>query len=291
MEIIMLSSKGYEDKDKRYGDCTIIDYETGILVYDCGSLEHANRVIEYLKTRNIKKVDIVLSHNDADHFDGIPTLIENGVVNKIYTVLVLKYIDQILDKIDDKRKNRESLKKQIKEIYSNINELSGNNLVDAIETEKIIEGIKLVGPSKDYFIEATSKLLDTTESDQIDGESITNATSIQLEVKLDENKLFLCGDASFKAIEDKISNYQIIQLPHHGKLEQAEQIFDAVDNNHVKYIVSDNSGNTNGGSDDLPKKGYDIQNTKNGDIEFDSKIILSNCKGSYGENDEMYNFK
>lgn len=283
MKILVMSSKEYEDQTKRYGDCIIIDYETGILVYDCGSEEHAQRVLDYLKKSGQKKVDIILSHNDEDHFNGIPMLIKNNVVNNIYTVLVLKYVDEILKKINDNRKNKQSIKKQIKDTYSNIEQLSGNNLMDAIDIENITHGIKLVGPSKEYFINATSKLLNTTESDQIDGETIVNATSIQLEVALGENKLLLCGDASFEAIEDKIKKYQIIQLPHHGKKDQADKIFDTIKDNSVKYIVSDNSGDSNGGSDSLPKHGYDIENTKNGDILLDSSLILNNYKGTYGE--------
>ncbi|MEI3234290.1 MAG: hypothetical protein V8S33_07755 [Intestinibacter bartlettii] len=58
----------------------------------------------------------------------------------------------------------------------------------------------------------------------------------------------LSRDSSFAAIEDKVESYQYIQLPHHGKLVQAEKIFEAKDgDNSVVYIVSDNTGDTNGG--------------------------------------------
>ena len=59
----------------------------------------------------------------------------------------------------------------------------------------------------------------------------------------------------------------MIQLPHHGKLEQAKSIFDVKDNNTI-YYVSDNTGNSNGGSDDLMKqypRGHVIYNTIQGD--------------------------
>ena len=91
-------------------------------------------------------------------------------------------------------------------------------------------------------------------------------------------KVLLCGDSSFSAIEDKLSQYDCIQLPHHGKEKQAEKIFESK-GNPIKtlYLVSDNTGSTNGGSDKLDDKkykGYRVKNTRKcGDIEVDEKIF------------------
>ena len=64
-----------------------------------------------------------------------------------------------------------------------------------------------------------------------------------------------------------IKNHTAIQLPHHGKLVQAEEIF-AVKGNDTVYYVSDNTGDTNGGSEKLKKahpRGRAIQYTQDGD--------------------------
>jgi len=61
--------------------------------------------------------------------------------------------------------------------------------------------------------------------------------------------------------------YNCIQLPHHGKLSQAEDIFAIKDNNTI-YFVSDNTGDSNGGSSKLTlkhKRGHVIYNTLSGD--------------------------
>ena len=34
----------------------------------------------------------MLSHNDDDHFKGIPVLIENGKVSEVTPVLLLRYV-------------------------------------------------------------------------------------------------------------------------------------------------------------------------------------------------------
>lgn len=285
MKVRILSSKGYEDKSKDYGDCIIIDNGKEIVVYDCGSEEHANEVMKYMDSRKIEKVKIILSHNDDDHFNGIPILLENEKVSEIYTVLLLKYKDELLDRIDDKRKNRGSIGRQLKEIYSNISDLSGNNLINVEVGTEVAEDIEIVGQDEEYMLDAVAKGLDSREGDTIDGETIANATSIQVSVKLGSKKLLLSGDSTFESMKSKVKDYNIIQLPHHGKLYQAEKIFDLMyTKNNIIYVVSDNTGDTNGGSDDLDTKGHNVKNTKNtsGYIEL-SEYTSSPAKvGSLG---------
>lgn len=285
MKVRILSSKGYEDKSKDYGDCIIIDNGKEIVVYDCGSEEHANEVMKYMDSRKIEKVKIILSHNDDDHFNGIPILLENEKVSEIYTVLLLKYKDELLDRIDDKRKNRGSIGRQLKEIYSNISDLSGNNLINVEVGTEVAEDIEIVGQDEEWMLDAVAKGLDSREGDTIDGETIANATSIQVSVKLGSKKLLLSGDSTFESMKSKVKDYNIIQLPHHGKLYQAEKIFDLMyTKNNIIYVVSDNTGDTNGGSDDLDTKGHNVKNTKNtsGYIEL-SEYTSSPAKvGSLG---------
>lgn len=289
MEIKILSSKGL-DETVNYGDCIIVNVNNKLVIYDCGSEEFADEVIQYMKDNNIDKADIVLSHNDSDHFKGITKLVDEGKVNSITTLLLLKYVDDIYDKINDKRKTRDSIKKQIEELYSNIYSLSGNNLVDALgDNEYLPNNMRVVGADKDYFIEAVSKHLDTRESDSIDGETIMNAISVQLEIDINGRKLLLTGDSNFEAIKDKIREYDAIQLPHHGKDKQADNIFEEnKGRNNVLYLVSDNTGNSNGGSDNLyklPTTGYRIKNTKNGEIIVNYNSFSVERCGNLGFNE------
>lgn len=281
MKILILSSQQCEDKDANNGDCFIIDNGQDLVLYDCGNEAYAQYVIDYMKDNGYDTVKVVLSHNDDDHFKGIPKLVEEGKVSEITTVLLLKYVDEILDIIDDGRKSRESLKAQILKQYDNIKQLGGNNLKDAFEHNEIAAGITISGPTKDYILNAAAKGLDTTEGDTIDGETITNATSIHLCIKVQDKKILLTGDSSFESVkEEDLKEYKVIQLPHHGKKEIAEKIFDELDDvvDEV-YIVSDNTGNSNGGSDKLDSKGYDIRNTKDkGMISLDYNSITLNRK-------------
>lgn len=280
-----------EQKDDRdFGDCIIINDSGNVIVYDCGSDELADQVLEYVKENSIDKIDIVLSHNDNDHFNGIPKLVDAGIVNSITTLLLLKYKDEIFNKISDGRVTKDSMVEHIEEMYNNIYSLSGNNLLDALENNNISSNIKVVGPSTEYFIDAVAKQFTPTESDNIDNSTIMNAISVQLEVNFNNKKLLLTGDADIAAFDDKVVKYDSVQLPHHGNPDMAEKIFDINNKrNNVLYIISDNKGkNINGGSDKLNQKGHYIKNTKSGAFEVNESSFMIETKGSLNSNEICY---
>jgi len=278
-EILILSAKNYEEAGtKNYGDCIIINAVTELFIYDCGSVEHAQEVMSYMSKNGFTKAKLILSHNDADHFDGIPLLIENKKVESIHTVLLLKYVDEILERIDDKRRTREAVKKEILEVYSNIATLSGCNLTDIYDLPKVLNSeISIIGPDKEYMLDTVAKRLDGREGNTVDGETAVNATSVQVSIKINSHNLLLCGDCSFASIEDNVRNFNVIQLPHHGKPKQAEAIFDKKFNqNNSIYIVSDNTGTSNGGSNDLKTTGHRVYNTKNSEnINLTNLLVTS----------------
>ena len=274
MKVAFLSAVDYENPSKNNGDCFLVDTGSELVIYDCGCEEHAKRVVQYMNNHYYSKAKLVLSHNDADHFDGIPYLIEQGVLSEVNTLLLLKYKDELLDRVHDRRRTRDSIAKQIEDIYDNIYSLSQKvTLKDIFIDKQVATGICIPGPDKDYALNAVAKRIDSRESDNIDKETIVNAVSTQLSIDFSNgNKLLLTGDSSFSAVEDTVKEHSAIQLPHHGKLEQAEEIFAVKDNNTV-YFVSDNTGDSNGGSGDLRQKhprGYAISYTLDGDIYCDS---------------------
>jgi hypothetical protein len=274
----VLGTKPYNDKTRNYGDCIVfIDNNTAV-IYDCGSVEHAERVIQLLNQYDIEKAVLILSHNDDDHFAGIHYLINAGIVDKLFTILLLKYKDDILDAIDDKRHTRDSIAKLIKEMYDNVASLSEKvALRDVYENEdELPSAVHFVGPDYDYMIKAVAKGLDGRQGDIVDKETITNAASVQIQLDFGGKHMLLTGDCAPMAIpkDFDLSSMDFIQLPHHGKPSLADDIFDRVgQNNRIIYFISDNTGNSNGGSDDLNTKGRNVKNTKRGDdIDVDSTI-------------------
>lgn len=275
--IKILSSKNYEETSQNHGDCIVaIDGETAI-IFDCGSEDHAREVINILDDKGIDKAIVILSHNDNDHFKGIPYLIENNRVSKLFTILLLKYKEELLNRIDDGRRNLSSIGDAIKELYNNIASLSGTvTLRDVYENESELPiQAKFVGPDKDYMLDAAAQGLDNRESNSIDNETITNAASVQIRLCIGNAILLLTGDCAPEAIpaDEDLSEYSHIQLPHHGKPALADKIFERVGaNNNIIYVVSDNTGNSNGGSDELRTQGRNIKNTKNRTIDIDTDL-------------------
>ena len=278
MEVIFLSSKSYPDyKEANYGDCILIDTGSELIIYDCGSDAHADRVLDYMHLHNYRNAKFILSHNDNDHYAGINRLIDAGAVTEVYTLLLLKYKDELLDLLDDSRISRESLRRRITDAFDNISSLSQRvMLYDVLAKPHISNYIDIVGPNKDYTLKAVAKLLDNSESDNIDNETIANAVSCQVKVKFSTGSLLLCGDSNYEAIHRILSQYSAIQLPHHGKYDHASKIMSDIDEVRTTLYVSDNTGNSNGGSDELMKncRGYRVLNTINGDQKCCSSDLI-----------------
>lgn len=284
MNTLMLSSKSYKENEEHdFGDCFISDNGSDVVVFDCGSNEHAEKVIKYLEDNYgpDKKAIIVLSHNDSDHFDGIPKLIEENKVEKVYTILLLKFYEELLEEIDDDRKTKDSIKRQILERYSNIASLGEKGLLENIYNDdnsfvQICNEIDVVGPSKEYVLEVAGQALDSRQGDTIDSETTVNAASVQISINLGTSKLLLVGDASTKAIEENAKEHQIIQIPHHGRLDHAEDLFEIKKRDKdTVYLISDNKGSKPGGSKDLISEGKDKGHTIFNTRTEDTKAITS----------------
>ena len=125
MTVIFMSDKGYADKTANNGDCILVDTGSSLVIYDCGCQEHAERVLDYMKKARYTQAEFILSHNDADHFDGLPYLIEAGVISRVYTLLLLKYKKELLKLIGEGRVTEDSLTRKIQEKYDSIYSLSG----------------------------------------------------------------------------------------------------------------------------------------------------------------------
>ena len=114
-----------------------------------------------------------------------------------------------------------------------------------------------------------------------------NAASVQIRVILDnQKKVLLSGDATPNYIEN-IDDYDIIQFPHHGQLEDGKAILNELDDPYSKeFLISDNtgSGQTSGGSADLVEymkmeKFKTAYNTQNGVISLPTSDSTSNVRG------------
>ncbi|MCL2080410.1 MAG: hypothetical protein FWH17_11420 [Oscillospiraceae bacterium] len=277
------------DLDTRFGDCILIYDDTNLVIYDCGHEKHKDAVINFLgKHKTINSVSIVVSHNDSDHTDCVCELLEylyNANISvTIYCHLYLKHKDEIIERLDDGRRTRDSISDALLEEFNNIADIVnkaeslGFDVNEALKDTSVFD-LQIVGPTKDEFINVAVQAIDNRMSDNIDGETVMNAASVQLKCTLDDDKvILLCGDASPEYLKD-LDTYDIIQLPHHGQLADAEVVFDNIKNTGSKiFLISDNtgSGENSGGSENLLKsdvsKGKRILNTKDGIVDLPESL-------------------
>lgn len=257
------------DLNTRFGDCILLSDSTSLVVYDCGHTKHAEEVEAFLQSNSsISQVHIVVSHNDSDHTDGVCGLLDWLYEQSKYTVNVyshqyLKHVDTILDKIDDGRRNRESLKKSLLAEFDNIKTIIESAQACSFLAVEALNGTSvgnctIVGPTVNEFTDVAAKAVDSRVGSNIgEGhaeETVMNAASVQLKCKLDNAEtILLCGDASPTYLHN-LASYNIIQLPHHGQLDDAKAIFEELKDPYSKtYFISDNTGSgaTSGGSDNL----------------------------------------
>jgi len=275
------------DISTRYGDCILLYDASTLIVYDCGHTRHADEVETFLKShQSIEQMKIVISHNDSDHTNGvIPLLDYLSSIKKtvtVYSSLYLKDVDKILELLDDKRRTHESTKRHILETFDNIKAIVEKAqeynfaVVNAVvDTSVSTASATIVGPTVDEFAAVVAQAIEDDTVTQIEGETVMNAASVQLSCKLaNAETVLLCGDAAPSYLHE-LDDYDIIQLPHHGQLADAEAVFGALHNASDKiFLVSDNTGDgaTSGGSDDLMKsavrKGKRIKNTNDGVVEL-----------------------
>ena len=162
-------------------------------------------------------------------------------------------------------------------MYSNITSLEGQGILFSIYDNKdsfvkVCNGINIVGPTKEYAIKAAAKALDSCEGNTLNKETVINAASVQLSIDFESSKMLLTGDSSTDAIQENVKTHQIIQIPHHGRLDHAEDLFEIkkYDKDTV-YLISDNKGSSSGGSEELiskgKNKGHTIFNTRTEDTK------------------------
>lgn len=281
------------DSDTRFGDCILIYGDANLVVYDCGHDDHAREVGAFLQAHpEINQIHVVISHNDCDHTDGVQSLLEDlseeGYSVTVYTALYLKSARKILKQFENKNRKLEPTKQHILETFDHIKEIVEKATDLGFKTENAVIdtefcGCSIVGPTEDEFSEVVAKAIEDGEVSHIEGETVMNAASIQVKCTLNGSQtILLCGDATPSYLHD-LDQYDIIQLPHHGKLDSAKEIFDKLKDPYSKqFFVSDNTGSaaTSGGSDDLvtymkQEKFSPAHNTQNGVVNLPKTLASS----------------
>ena len=282
------------DMDTRFGDCILLYDTNTLIVYDCGHKKHSEMVKSFLRTNSsISKVHIVISHNDSDHTDGVIDLLDYLYAEKystlVYSSLYLKHTQKVIDLLDDGRRTKSATKEHILNTFDKIAKIIEKarecsfTIMDAtVDTD--VASAKIVGPTEDEFVAVVAQAIEDNAVTQIEGETVMNAASVQLKCTLSNAKtVLLCGDASPSYLRE-LNSYDIIQLPHHGQLDDAKAIFDKLNDPYRKtFLISDNTGSAENSGGSIKLKNYMQEehykaalNTQNGVVELPSDTLNVN---------------
>lgn len=275
------------DMNTRFGDCILLYDSNTLIIYDCGHTKHSETVKSFLQsTPSVSQIHIVISHNDSDHTGGVLDLLDylndNNYNTSVYSSLYLKHTKEIMEILDDDRRTKSATREHILENFNNIAKIIKKaedysfTIVDAT-VGTTVASAKIVGPTEEEFVAVVAQAIKDDTVTQIEGETVMNAASIQLKSILTDGKVvLLCGDASPSYLHD-LDSYNIIQLPHHGQLDDAKAIFQELGDSVYRktFLISDNTGSAENSGGSVKLKSYMQEerynvalNTQNGVVEL-----------------------
>ncbi len=183
--------------DVGHGSCILLELPGGAnVLYDCGSMGSpraaARNASDVLWSRGISRLDAaIISHADADHFNGFPELSHRFPIDRLIISSVMA---------------SELANPKIGELVESLR-ASGIGLVELVATGdelNLAAGVRVdvLNPPRDSRIGSD------------------NANSIVLDIGYRDRRILLTGDLVDEGLESLLRraavNYDVVMAPHHG---------------------------------------------------------------------------
>jgi competence protein ComEC len=182
----------------------------GNILFDAGSLHKSDigrRIVApFLDYSGINRIDsIIISHNDVDHINGIPEIVEHCKVGHVYANGA--FFDGINQRVPTKFLNDWLIEKGFEK---------------DLKREQLEKGLNLNGP-------ASIKMLWPSEQTLQEQLSDNNKSLVSL-IQFGNVKILLCSDIERFAQVELLRLYpdlkaDVVVVPHHGSSKTAEQHF------------------------------------------------------------------
>ncbi|EUJ37344.1 beta-lactamase domain protein [Brochothrix campestris FSL F6-1037] len=172
------------------GDAILIQTGKENILVDGGNKGKGSVVLAYLKRKNIKTLDAVVStHPDADHVGGLASVISNMKVKSVYAPRVTHTTIAYKNFLTAVKRKKLKIKVAKKGVV--------------IPTKPKNVTVKFLGPVKDY------------------NKSDLNNWSAVLQVQHSQKKFLLTGDMETRAENDLLkakvlSKVDVLKVSHHG---------------------------------------------------------------------------
>ncbi len=195
-----------EAKDS--GDAIPLRYkigtETRIHVTDGGFQKTGDKIVEHINQYYDEPdtIDaVIVSHPDGDHAGGLRTVLENFEVSELWMLRPWDYVDELIDRFA-RFKNKENLKKRLKEIYPNVTaleEIAEEEDIPIYEPfqAKKIGDFTVLAPTKERYLDLI-----------VESEKTPQATreSIQASLAKADSLQAAWGEESFSSEETSAEN-------------------------------------------------------------------------------------
>jgi competence protein ComEC len=177
-----------------HGGCTVIETPDGrTLLYDAGAMGSPDvarfQIAPFLWSRGVRRIDeVFLSHADADHFNGLPLLVERFAVGRVTTTPTFG--------------NKPTA--AVRQTLSLLGERQ-------IPVRVIKAGDRLA---------AGSVMIDVLHPPEMGPEGIENVRSLVLLVRHADHRIMLTGDLSGLGMKQVLAlppaPVDVLMAPHHG---------------------------------------------------------------------------
>jgi len=177
------------------------------ILFDAGSLHKTdigNRIVSpFLDYNAIDKIDaIIISHNDIDHINGIPEIVNNCCIGRVYAN------DTFFEKADT---------------WGTAKFLKENLRKKGLEIQTLKETLNINSSAEIKFLWPDKKITQNLELSDNDSSLVTLITFA-------ERKILLCSDIENLAQQQILQLYpdlkaDIVVAPHHGSIKTGDDEF------------------------------------------------------------------
>lgn len=169
-------------------DAIVITTQNRCMVIDCGEKDDDDKILQYLKEKQIKNIDcLVITHFDKDHIGGAPKILSNVTAEKIF--------------VPDYRGKSDEYDKFIKA-------LDNNGLTQTVLTEDVT----LVLDDVLFEIYPPQKSTYSTPD---------NDFSLVVSARHGDLSFLFAGDAEAERISEITAQlegpFDFLKIPHHGR--------------------------------------------------------------------------
>ncbi len=224
-------------------DAIVLICQDKTMVIDCGEEDDGKEVLAYLKSRGVKKVDVLMiTHFDKDHVGGADTLVE-GI--KVESVLLPAYTGSGTE-------------------YTDFMEALGKA---GINPENVTENMNLTLGSASILVEPPASYEIPANVEEYDNDFSLIAT-----VEFEGKRLIFTGDSEKKRIREWLAGgsaaeCDVLKIPHHGVYNKAlEELLSVTKPSHT--VICDSKKNPADAKtlELIRKIGADCMQTQYGDI-------------------------